>query len=335
MTGPRRWLGLIAALSVLLCAGCIKVNMDVAVAPDLSTSARLAAAIDTSLAEMAQGEGGAFSDLKDAPGKHWTTREYQEDGWTVTEAIGHAGPGEALFPDEADAPKLRVQTSQRRLSLRYDISLVTPPPPPQLTQPAPPQQPGEKPEKDEEGGPDLSGLASAMMPQIEIGISLRGPGEVIATTGTEVGTGQAEWKLSLADLQGKAAMPDCRLTTEIPDWLNIGRLASQLVMRGGPTDAGMRLASAVQRGLLPNPPVSATAAEKLSAIDYLRLLEIIGKLDAGAGPLVTEAIVEQFRLNDEGMTSAKIAAVHGKLMKLDVGTTVERAAIRGLADALK
>jgi hypothetical protein len=40
MTRQMRLLGLVAALSVVLCAGCIKVNMDVAVAPDQSTSAR-------------------------------------------------------------------------------------------------------------------------------------------------------------------------------------------------------------------------------------------------------------------------------------------------------
>ena len=331
MTGPRRLLGLAAAVSVLLCAGCIKVNMDVAVAPDQSTSARLALAVDTSLAEMAQGEG-SFGGLKEAPGKNWKTREYKEDGWSVTEALGHAGPGEALFPDEEDAPKLRVQLAQRRLSTRYDLSLVTPPPPAQLTQPPGAGEPAAAPA---EAGPDFSGLAASMVSEMQVRISLAGPGQVIATNGTVVAPGKAEWKLSLSDLQAKQTMPDFRLTTEIPNWSNIGHLASQLVMRGGPADAGSRLLSALQRGLLPNPPTSAAAADKLSAVDYLRLLEVIGKLDSGAGPAVTEVIVRQLRLSDEQVTAAKIATVHGKIMKLDVGTIVEQSAIKTLSAAVE
>ncbi len=321
-------LALAAALSALLCAGCIKVNVDVAVAPDRSVSARLAAAVDTSLAEMAEG-GDAFSDLTNAAPKSWTTREYKEGRWTVSEAVGHAGPGETLFPDEKDGPKLQVQTASRRLSTRYDISLVTPPPPAQL---APPPKQGEG---ETETGPDLSGLATSMMSETQISISLAGPGEVVATTGEVVAPGKAEWKLAIADLQRKQALEDFRLTTELPNWLTIGRLADQLVMRGGPADAGSRLVSALQRGLLPNPPLNVAATDKLSAVDYLRLLQIIGKIDAGAGPAVTEAIVKQARLNDQDTTSARIAEAHGRIMKLDIGTLVEEAAIEAISGALR
>jgi hypothetical protein len=327
MTGPKRWGTCLAALSLLLCAGCIKVNMDVVVAPDQSSRARLAVAVDTSLAEMSEGEG-SFSPLKEAPGKNWTVREYKEDKWSVTEATGHAAPGEALFPDEEDAPKLRVQLAQRRLSTRYYVTLAMPPSPLPAAPAAPAATAGEA------NGPDLSGLAASMMGDMRLQVSLAGPGEVVATTGEVAGPGKATWQIALTDLQGKGALPDFRLTTELPNWLTIGRLASQIVAIGGPADAGSRLASALQRGLLPNPALAAAGAERLQPADYLRLVEIIGKLDAGAGPLITEAVVEQLRLNDEQTAPARIAATHAKVMKLDIGTTAEQATIRALATAL-
>jgi hypothetical protein len=241
------------------------------------------------------------------------------------EATGQAGPGEKLFPDEKDAPKLDVGAAPRRLSTRYRLSMVSVTPPAAAATPAPAQG---------EGFADIAGLASAMMAEMSFTISLRGPGEVVATTGKVVAPGKAEWKLAMEDLQG-GKMPDFRLTTEIPNWNNIGHLADQIVLRGGPADAGSRILSALQRGLLPNPPQNAAADDKLSAVDYQRLLEIIGKLDAGAGPTVTDVIVKQSRLNDEGVTSEQIAAAHGKIMKMDIGTIVEQSTIRAISEGLQ
>lgn len=342
----RRWslpLVLAVALSVMLCAGCIKVNMAVAVAPDLSTSAKLVAAFDTSLADMAQ--SGApekpFAELQAKSGGKWQTREYKEGNWQVSEATGHAAPGEALFPpgEGEESPALRVQTSHRRLSTRYDVSMSVP------TPPATPTEEKETPKAEDAdaapaptGEPDMTqafqGMAESLMSGMDVRVSLTGPGEVIATTGKVAGPGKAEWVLSLGDLQTKAP-PDFRVTTELPNWETIGKLANQVVMRGGPVDAGSRILMALQRGLLPNPPANAAAADKLSAIDYLRLVEIIGKIDAGAGPAITDVIIKQARLNDQDATSAQIAAVHEKVMKTDIGLIVEQSSIEGISKGLR
>lgn len=325
--------------SLMLCAGCVKLNMAVAVAPDRSTSARLTAAIDTSLAEMAQGAEiqGPFADLKEKSGGKWQTRQYKEGNWIVQEATGQAGPGEALFPEnaEGETPKLQVQTSQRRLSTRYNISMIVPAPPQEALTPPAEEQPKAGEDGNAEMGQAFAGLAAGLMAEMAFNVSLTGPGEVVATTGTVAGPGKAEWKLSLTELQEKKVLPDFRVTTEIPNWDTIGKLANQMVLRGGPYDAGSRIAMALQRGLLPNPPMSVAAAEKLSAVDYLRLVEIIQKLDAAAGPTVTDVIVKQSRLDDEDATSDRIAAVHDRIMKMDVGQVVEQATIQGISKGLQ
>jgi len=326
----------LAALALLMCAGCIRLGVDVAVAPDQSSSARLLVGLDTSLGDMGAA-GNPFAELKQsAVGARWTVRDYTEGTWQMHEAVGQAGPGEPLFPDGGDTPALRVQIAHRRLSTRYDITLIAPPPPTSdVAQPpaAAEDKPADQPAPADM--PDMGKLAESFMSGIEVRFALSGPGRVVATTGQAVGPGQAEWKLGLTELgEKKTTGLDFRLTTELPNWLNIGRLADQLVMRGGPADAGSKLAAALARGLLPNPPASAAAADKLAAADYQRLLEIIGRLDGAVPAEVTDTILKQARLNDEGVSSAAIAAAHARLMKADVGELARQATIGALTGAL-
>ena len=323
----------LAALALLTCAGCIRLGVDVAVAPDQSSSARLLVGLDSSLGE-AGGTENPFADLAASPvGKNWTFRSYKDGTWQMNEAVGKAAAGQPLFPEEGDSPKLRVRTSARRLSTRYDLTLVAPPPSADMPQPqAAPAAPaaGEQ----QPGMPDISGLAQSLMGSMDIRFSLRGPGRVIATTGQPAGPGKAEWKLDLAQMGDKKTPMDFRLTTELPNWLILGRLADQIVMRGGPADAGSQLAAALDRGLLPNPPLSAAAADKLTAADYQRLLEIIARLDAAASPALTDTIIKQARLNDEDVTSARLEAAHARLMKADVTALTQQATVKALAEVL-
>jgi hypothetical protein len=333
MRGAARLLIVPAALTLLLCAGCIRLGVEVAVAPDQSTSARLLVGLDSSLGDMTGGEN-PFADLAQSPvGKRWTFRDFTDGSWKMSEAVGHAAPGEGLFPDEGDGPRLRVRTTARRLSTRYDITLIAPPPPSTLTQP--PEAPADQPAaaEDQPGMEAMAGLAQSLMGGMEVRFSLRGPGRIVATTGREVAPGQAEWKLDLTQMSEQQTTPDFRLTTEIPNWVNLGRLADQIVMRGGPAEAGGNLASALDRGLLPNPPVTAPG-DKLAAADYQRLLEIIARLDAAVAPEVTDMVLKQARLNDEQVSAAAIAAAHARLMKLDVTAVVQQATIKSLSAAL-
>lgn len=325
---PRNWIFILWAGGFILGgSGCLNITMDVSVAPDMSSRARLAIAVDSSLAEMGK-ESGGLQQIPKPPTPNWTVREYKEGNWAVTEIVGQAKPGEALFPEESDSPKLEMQVVPHRLSTFYHLKLIMPPPPAK-------ENPlfGEKPQ-DTMGAPEqlvMSSLASTLQLQL----SLQGPGFVRASSGEAAANGQAVWKLNLMDLQPKKSLPEFRLTTELPNWRHIGHLADQLVMRGAPPNVGSRLLEALQRQLLPNPPLNVSAAEKLSAIDYLRLLDIIQKLDAAASPAFTEAFFAQLCLNDTETTSAQIAQIHAKVMALDVRQLIARASLQGLIAAVR
>lgn len=321
-----RWslpLAVTVIVAAIFCGGCMKVSMDVAVAPDLSQSARLTAATDVSLAEM--GEEGKLSGGLGTPPSNWKTREYRDGKWQVQEAVTTVAPGEPLFPDGGEAPSVKIETSRRRLSTRYHVTMTMPPPPPVLTEQITPV----------EGQDKFEGLARSLMSDLEFRLTLSAPGEIIASSGQPAGPGKAEWRLGLAEFEKSGTIPAFRLTTELPNWITIGNLANQVAMAGGPADAGSRIGTALQRRLLPNPPITAAADEKLGPQDYLRLLEIIGKLDAGAGPAVTDAVISQSRLNDEDVTAQKLERAHQKIMKMDVGELVEQASVKAIAGGLR
>jgi len=308
-------------------SGCLKLTMEVSVTPDLSSSARLAIAVDSSLADMAK-ESGGLQQIPKPPTPNWSVREYKEGNWAVTEIIGQAKPGEALFPEESDSPKLEMQVVPHRLSTFYHVKLIMPPLPTKgnpLSREMPP---------DTMGAPEQLVMAS-FASTLQFQLSLQAPGFVRASTGEVTESGRAMWKLNLMDMQSKKSLPEFRLTTELPNWRHIGHLADQLVMRGASPNIGSRLLEALQRQLLPNPPLNVSAAEKLSASDYLRLLEIIQKLDAEACPPLTEALFAQLGLKDTDITSARIARIHTKVMSLDVRQLMARTSLQELVAAVR
>jgi hypothetical protein len=311
MRHTTRLLLVIVAIAVLIaCSGCMKVSVDLAVAPDGSSSGRMLAGIDASLAQAGEELSHPLDGL--TGGGNWRSREYRQGNWLMTEAVGSATPGQPLFPeDEGEAPKTTLVTSDRRLSTRYTLSLIVP-------------KPDTKMMKDPTEGTDeeLKPLVKSMLSSIEISFSLRAPGQVVATTGTVVGRGKAQWKLGF-DALGRGQMPKFALTTELANWTNLGRLADQLAHNGRLYDCAPRLAAALGRGLLPNPPLSSAAAQKLGAEDYARMLEIIDKLDAAGRPAITESLIKKLGLNGDETSAETIAKAHARLMKLDV---------RGLTD---
>jgi hypothetical protein len=308
----RQLLTAVAVALLITCSGCMKVSMEIGAAPDGSSTGRVVAGVDASLAQGGETVGGPFSGLTNS-GSNWKSREYREGNWLMTEAVGSAAPGQALFPEgDGETPKTTVTTSARRLSTRYTLSLIVPPP-----------------DKEMMSGPtedmdaQTQALVKSMLSSFEISFSLKGPGRVVSTTGTVVGPGKAQWKLDFDDL-GKGKMPNFAVTTELANWTNIGRLADQLASSGRLYDCAPALASALARGLLPNPPANTAAAQKLGAEDYGRLLEIIDKLDAPGRPAVTEAMIKKLALNGDDTTAEAIAKAHARVMKLDV---------RGLSDS--
>lgn len=303
----------LSVIGIVLLSGCVKVGVDMAVAPDGSSSATMLMGIDKNLEEMGEPSGNPFAELASGPdAKRWKVREYTEGNWKMVEAVGKAAPGEMLFTDE-DAPKLTVRTGQHRLTTRYNITL----------QAGMPEDLGDAAAAG--GDEQMAKLVGAMMGSMEFKFALTGPGQVVATTGTITGPGRAEWNLGVKDLSAKA-IPDFKVTTELVNWTNLGRLADQIAARGAMYDAGIRLADAVDRRLLPNPPANIRASDKLSAADYEALLEIIERLDGQLSPEATTAVMHRTGLSDEDVTPAKVQNAHARLMKADLQSLVEKSA---------
>ncbi|MEN6303284.1 MAG: hypothetical protein ABFD96_11200 [Armatimonadia bacterium] len=303
----------LSMIGIVLLSGCVKVGVDMTVAPDGSSSATMLMGIDKNLEEMGEATSNPFADLAKGPdAKRWKVREYTEGNWKMVEAVGKAAPGEKLFTDE-DAPKLTVRTGQHRLTTRYTLTL----------QAAMPEGIDEAPAA--EGDEQMAKLMGAMMGSMEFKFALTGPGQVVATTGTTTGPGRAEWNLGVKDLSGKA-MPDFKVTTELVNWTNLGRLADQIAARGAMYDAGVRLADAVDRRLLPNPPANIMAKDKLGAADYEALLGIIERLDEQLSPEAVTAVLEKTGLSDEDVTPAKVQNAHARLTKADLQAQVEKSA---------
>jgi len=313
----------VLAALVLACSGCMKITMDFAAAPDGSSSVKMLIGIDSSLAAAGNAsvtKGGPLSDIpKDNP--NWTSREYKEGTWDMTEAIGHAGPGAALMPGEG-APTPKLVSVARRLSTRYTLSLKMPETPGDMTQP--------------KEGTDAQGeaIGKALMANFQISFSLTAPGRVVETNGKIAGPGKAEWKLGINDLNNKE-QPDFRVVTELPNWTNLGRLADQLAYTGRLNGAAPKLAAAVERGLLPNPRVDTKAPDKLKPEDYAKLLEIIDKLDVAGRPAITNSVIGKLKLNDDGTSPKTIAEAHARVMKLDVSGLASTSIAGALLEELK
>lgn len=304
---PKTKAGIVVLMTLLLaaCSGCMKIGVEIAAAPDGSTSARLNAGMDASLAAAGETTKNPFSELSEAGG-NWKTREYREGNWLMTETVGSAAPGQSLFPEtEKETPKTTLTASVHRLSTQYTLTLQMPPTPGGIG--------GVPADADEQ----TQALVKSMLASFEMKFALKGPGRVVATSGKVSGPGKAEWRLGFDELNSKK-LPDFRLVTELPNWTNIGRLADQLAYTGRMDNAAPKLAAAVARGLLPNPPVQADRTDKLKPEDYAKLLEIIDKLDVSGRAAVTDSVVAKLKLNTDTTTAAQIAAAHERVLKLDI-----------------
>lgn len=317
---------LYAILTIVLlitCSGCMKVSMDFAVAPDGATTGRMTAGINAVLAQSGEGVSGPLEGLA-AGATNWRSREYREGDWFITEAVGVAAPGQSLFPQsDGEAPKLTTAKSARRLSTRYALTLTVPPPDKEMLQ-----------DPTENVDAQMQALVKSMLASFELGFTLEAPGKVISTTGAVVGPGKAHWQLGFDDVQ-TGRLPEFTVTSELTNWANVGRLADQLAYNGRLYDCAPRLAGALERGLLPNPPLNVAAEHKLQPPDYAMLLEIIDKLDASGRPAITESLIKKLGLNRDETSAETIAKAHARLMKLDVRALTDGAIVDALGQKLR
>jgi hypothetical protein len=327
----------VSALAVPL-AGCIKVDARFSLRQDMSVTGKMLVGLDTRLAGqsgMAQ-QGTPFGDLQKGPmAERWKVREYQEDGWQYSEAVGTSKPGEAIFGDDPTVPKLQVRRTERRLTTRYELKLAVPPTPTEGLVPpagaAGSEAPAGSAAKD--GLPDMQALVASMMSGLQIKFGLQAPGRVVSTSGKAVGDGAAEWALGLSDLSG-GKPKDMALETETPNWTNLGRLADQIMAQSEMYDAGTRLAVALRQDLLPNPPVGSAGETKLTATDYCRLLDIIRRLGEVLPAEDVAVVYKGLGLHEDSVSASRIAAVHGRAQAPDFASRITAARVKQVVDDL-
>lgn len=307
------------ALVIVCCSGCIRMSMEIAAAPDGSTSGRIVAGVDASLTQGKETKN-PLAELTQG-GAAWKTREYRDGDWQMTEATGLAPAGKTLFPaTDKEAPQVKLVATPHRLSTQYALTLLVPPSAQEMSKPPT--------DLDQQ----TQALVKGMLANFQIGFALQAPGRVVATTGRIVGPGKAEWKLGFEELSTKK-LPDFRIVTELPNWSNLGKLGDQLAYDGRLYEATPKLAAALHRGLLPNPTISA--GEKLSAEDYARLLEIVDKLDASLRPSLTNSIIARSGLSSDDVSSETIRKARERVMKADIGALVDKAALAGAVEIVR
>jgi hypothetical protein len=182
--------------------------------------------------------------------------------------------------------------------------------------------------------PDLQGAVAAMLSGLEFRFALGGPGRVVSTNGTVAGDGLAEWRPAIREVES-GKMPAMQVTTETINWTHLGRLADQIAGLGGGDAAGTKLADAVTRGLLPNPPVSDVGTGKLEAEDYMNLLTIIARLDDVLEPQETAEVMRELGLSSDGATPTQIAAAHARAQAPGFADRVRSARARQALEDLR
>lgn len=323
------------AVGALAClSGCIRLNMDLGVRQDLSVKALIRLGVDERMQDAGgTASGGAFDKLRQSEGAaNWKTREYKEGNWRFSEATGEVPAHESVFGKDEGAPQLTKLRAEHRLSSRYRIKLVVP----ASASPAVPGIAPAEPGAGVEGAPDpeaMGMMVENLMAGIQIRFRLSGPGRVVATSGRVIADGTAEWDIKPTEIGGDKT-PEMWLVTEIPNWTNVGRLADQLAAKHELYDAGPRLGDAVQRGLLPNPPASTSAEDKLSVVDYYRLLVIIRALDEVLPAADVAKTVQQLKLNAEDVSPAGIKAVYDRLPQGGLAERLAAERARAVLEAL-
>lgn len=327
-------LAALLAVAVLHLTGCVKIDAQFVAQPDLSVAGKLLLGMDAQLMQsMGQGGETPLDELKSGPmGELWTVREFEEGGWQYAEATGKVPAGAALFGEDQGAPQARVRKVEHRLSTRYNVRMSLPQMPEGgLT--VPPEM-LEGIEAGENGMPDVQGLMQVMLSGLQLRFALGGPGRVVSTNGTVVGAGLAEWRPTMEALTS-GSFSELEITTELTNWTHLGRLADQITGLAGDDSVGMRLAGAVNRGLLPNPPVSVIGVDKLGAQDYDRLLAIVARLDEVLGPTETAEVMNKLGLNADAATSAEIAAAYDRAQASDFVSQVRAAPVQQALERLR
>ncbi|MFP3902599.1 MAG: hypothetical protein ACLFWB_00020 [Armatimonadota bacterium] len=318
----------VLAVIVTVC-GCFKATTGVAVRPDLGVDFSVTMAVPAEFAE----------DMAEKPGDEMEMDEmktYTEGDWYYIEGRKSvAGTEELQIPAAAEATFIRSR-QEHRLSTRYMVGVELPKMDEAMGQTPAPAQPSPDAESPEDAEAQrqqeeaIGMMMSGMMSGFEYNLEITLPGTITTTSGERIAPDTVRYAFSWKEM---SQQEDGKLlvTSRVPNYTRIGRLADQMVGRGAEPLIGLRLVQYVSDGLLPDPPVDMESDKKLSAEDYLKLTQIIEALDAQLQPEVTTGIINEIGLNASDITPAQVALAHTAVEALDL----QEMAVEDIQGAMK
>lgn len=327
----------LAALTAV--SGCFFVDGQFAMSPDGSVDARIEAGVLQSMA----GENDIAAELDEglAEGR-WTQEEpVDRDQWRVTALVGHAGPGESLFKEDAD-PQPRFEMTRHLLSTTYGFVMPLPDEPVEAGPVADDAEEAADDAQAEEGEGQIEGMEdfgeafgdmmAMMMTSGDSGLrfSVGLPGVIIDTNGTIADDLRVHWKLDIGAEEPQYA--ELVAHSRLPNWSQIGRLGAQLTERGR-WDLVPALIAGVQRGILPDPVTENPETADFNVLMYVQALEIMVALDHAVGEQIADAVMTALGLGgapDPAMVEEIAVRLEGMDLAAEIDQEVTEQLLRRL-----
>lgn len=317
--GLRTVLGLAAMVLAMAVTGCMTVNMDITVRPDLAMDVGMRITAPLEMADQMENFG-------ELPGMDEVTVEQDA---TTRSVSGRKllGPGEDFSVGEDPGPTIIRQRSERRLSTHYVFAMELPADQ-QPDQPAAPE-PGADVQDQQQDREQLQAMVSGLMSTFRINVTVRLPGQIVSTGGEVVEADTVVFHLTMQDISGEEP-PNLTVVSRLPNYSRLGSMTDQLITSGSDCATAGRLPLYLEAGLLPDPPADADGQYKLDTADYGRLAESIAVLEQHLPADMVTAIIRDLELNQETVGAEDIEKTYNAALSGDLRDLILRAVLSAL-----
>lgn len=311
----KRLLSMAAVVLIVVCTGCMTVDMGITVRPDMSAEVGVKITAPIEMAEQIE-DFGELPDMDDVA---------VEDTETTRTVSGRKllGPDEAFDAGE-DGAGLSIirQQVRHRLSTHYIFAMELP-----TDNPLAPEEDADDEQELDPG--QWAAMMSGLMATFKIDVAVRLPGQIVSTTGEIVGTDTVVFHRTMQDLSN-ADSPKLTVVSKMPDFTALGQLTDEVVASGTPWTIARDLPLYLEAGLLPDPPQNADGQYALAAADYGRLAQLISALRAALPDDMVRAVVEQLGLNRDTTSSDEIARAADAVSGVDLDELVLQTVLSSL-----
>jgi hypothetical protein len=311
----KRLLSMAVVVLIVVCTGCMTVDMGITVRPDMSAEVGVKITAPIEMAEQIE-DFGELPDMDDVA---------VEDTETTRTVSGRKllGPDEAFDAGE-DGAGLSIirQQVRHRLSTHYIFAMELP-----ADNPLAPE--GDADDEQELDPGQWAAMMSGLMATFKIDVTVRLPGQIVSTTGEIVATDTVVFHRTMQDLSNGDS-PKLTVVSKMPDFTALGQLTDEVVASGTPWTIARDLPLYLEAGLLPDPPQNADGQYALAAADYGRLAQLISALRAALPDDVVRAVVEQLGLNRDTTSSDEIARAADAVSDIDLDELVLQAVLSSL-----